>query len=197
MTRSKRNVLPMWMNSQLCKWIKTKAKFWKKYKNSNDYCDLDEYRHFRNLLTMKIRQAKMNFEEKLANDVKVKSKLFYKYVCSKTKHKDTVGALKDTLGKMTVDDKEKCQLLNEYFSSVFTNTGIPLSSVDQNEFKAKFVVVQMNPLDDIIMTESDIKKVINKLKANRASGPDSITTDLLKNTVETGNLYYFCFRSHL
>ena len=62
----------------------------------------------------------MSLKKKLADNVKNDSKSFYAYVRSKQRSKVRVGPLKDTSGKIISDNKDAANLLNEYFSSVFT-----------------------------------------------------------------------------
>src|SRR6218665_2586846 len=55
-------------------------------------------------------------------NVKEDSKSFYNYVRSKQKRKERVGPLKrdDGSEEVIVDDEEAAEVLNKYFSSVFT-----------------------------------------------------------------------------
>ena len=48
-------------------------------------------------------------------------KCFYKYIDGKRKAKENLHSLLDTRGNMTTVDKEKAEVLNAFFASVFTN----------------------------------------------------------------------------
>ena len=65
-------------------------------------------------------KTKLDYECKLAENVKKDSKSFYAYVRSKQRNKVRVGPLKNSLGQDIVDNKDTAELLNNYFSSVFT-----------------------------------------------------------------------------
>ena len=82
--------------------------------------NLVEYRIARNQAVKEYKKSKIDFEKKLAKDIKSNPKIFYAYVRSKTKVKDIVGPLKDEKGLIVSDNNSMCNLLNNYFGSVFT-----------------------------------------------------------------------------
>ena len=82
--------------------------------------NFDKYKCKLNKSRNKNRAAKRNYEKKLAENVKHDSKSFFTYVRSKQRTKDKVGPLNDKTGKVITDDGEAANLLNDYFSSVFT-----------------------------------------------------------------------------
>jgi len=57
----------------------------------------------------------------LARDINTNLNSFCAYVRSKSKVKDSVGPLKDSNGQLVSEKEEMCNLLNEYFGSVFTS----------------------------------------------------------------------------
>ena len=59
-----------------------------------------------------------------ASSLKSNPKSFYRYVRSKTKSKVRVGHLKDSAGNVIDDNKSMCEILNNYFASVFTQENI-------------------------------------------------------------------------
>ena len=69
--------------------------------------------------------AKRNFERKLAKDIKKNPKAFYSYLKSKTSNRVSVGPLKDD-NEMHSDDEKMSELLNTFFSSVFTKEDLSL-----------------------------------------------------------------------
>ena len=68
-----------------------------------------------------MRQAKREFESKIAKNIKKDSKSFFKYVRSKSNAKSFVDLRTDEKGNLISDDKQMGELLNTFFSSVFTN----------------------------------------------------------------------------
>ena len=79
-----------------------------------------------------IRKAKAVMERNIAKDVKNNPERFWKYANSKRKTKSRISELKYKLGNeviTTKGDKDKAEVLAEFFSSVFTielKEGIPI-----------------------------------------------------------------------
>lgn len=69
-----------------------------------------------------IRDSKKSYERKIATDAKKNPKSFLKNVNSKLKTKTGVGSLEKANGTLVYEDVEKVEVLNNYFSSVFTRT---------------------------------------------------------------------------
>ena len=76
-------------------------------------------------------------------------------------------------GKRADTSKEKANLLNEQFESVFTNSKPDASHVpdSSSDFPC---------MDDIDITENGVFKLLNSLKVHKAAGPDKITARVLK-----------------
>ena len=60
-------------------------------------------------------------ERKIAGNIKTNPKIFYKYLQSKRKIKETVSAIKDKFDILTRDPKKTANLLAEFFSSTFVD----------------------------------------------------------------------------
>ena len=71
-----------------------------------------------NLATKKTRKAKSDFENKIANEVKVNAKSFWKYV-TKQKSRSGIPDLQMEDGSWVRDDQEKAEALNGFFGSIF------------------------------------------------------------------------------
>ena len=56
-------------------------------------------------------------------------------VTNRGRSKDKVGPLKDQNGELLVEDQKNAELLNEYFSSVFTQEDISNKPEPKNMFK--------------------------------------------------------------
>ena len=82
--------------------------------------DYANYIQVLNLATTKIRKYKIIFEKKLAGNIKNYSKSCYAYTRNKHKVRDKVGPLENNRGNIISDWFQMAEVLNEYFSSVFT-----------------------------------------------------------------------------
>ena len=63
--------------------------------------------------------AKRSYERKLAEEIKVNPKSFWKYVRSKTKVKQGISNLERQDGSFAHTDEEKAEELNKFFASAF------------------------------------------------------------------------------
>ncbi|KAK2142378.1 hypothetical protein LSH36_963g00061 [Paralvinella palmiformis] len=61
-----------------------------------------------------------DFERELAANLKDNSKDFWTYCKSKLNNKTGLGDIQNEDGSLTSDDHEKAEILNKYFTSVFT-----------------------------------------------------------------------------
>ena len=79
----------------------------------------------------------------------------------------------DNVTKLHTTDKEKADCLNEYFTSVSRVS-------DENTQLPNFQKITDSILDSIIITENEVKEIIDLLNINKASGPDLINHKMLK-----------------
>ena len=167
---------PIWMNQNVMRVIRKKKRLFKYWKTTKDYESYANYKKSEKLVQKTVKNAKKKFEQKLSRKNR-NDKSFYSYVSSRTKSKSNVGPIKKSDGSVTNDDKEVCDLLNSYFSSVFSAEGdgpVPtLSRLPCNE-----------TLTDVNFSEEAIEAKINKLKPGCAPGPDRITEKILKEVKE-------------
>ena len=101
-----------------------KQTMWRVYRRTRKDEDYANYKEALNLATTEIRKSKTTFEKKLAGNIKNDSKSCYAYVRSKQKVRDKVGPLKNKRGNIISDGFQMAEVLNKYFSSVFTTEHI-------------------------------------------------------------------------
>jgi len=70
------------------------------------------------------RKVKVHLELKLARDLRNK-KGFFNYISRKQKARDNVGPLLNEAGVLMTEDAEKAELLNAFFTSVFSTKAGP------------------------------------------------------------------------
>ena len=129
----------------------------------------------RRKVKMLIKQSKRSIEMHVASQSKSNPKEFYSYIRQKRVNTSTIGPILDENGDFTSNEEEITTILNTFFASVFTAedlSDIPeVPSVPLNN---------NNILRDIIVTEGDVSKCIEKLKVNKSPGPDTISPRILK-----------------
>ena len=112
-----------------------KQTMWRVYRHTRKDEDYANYKEALNLATSEIRKPKRTFENKLAGNIKNDSKSFYAYVRSKQIVRDKVGPLENNRGNIISDRFQMAEVLNEYFSSVFTTEDINSLPVPLTKFE--------------------------------------------------------------
>ena len=151
----------------------------------------------RNIVNKEIKKAKRQFEFGLMEKIKVDSKAFYTYVRSKSRTKDKIGPLLDEKGDLTSDKKSMCDILNRYFSTVFTEENkvtLPEAELMKNSCQPDKIVEKLLNID---INDEVIIKVIKSIKSNKAAGVDEInSTYLLGIANSLIDPHKLLFRSH-
>ena len=191
LTQLKDTFVPMKKRTKnKCKWVtktvvklrRSKVKAWSKYvRSGKDSTLYDEYKQKLRISVQENKKAKLDFEEKLANNIKRDNKSFYAYVRSKQRNKVKVGPLKDTAGNVITDNKKAADLLNEYFASVFTvedtkDIPSPLQLFEGNQ--------DTEGLNYIEIDEALVRKKLSELNVNKSPGPDELHPKLLNELRE-------------
>ena len=73
------------------------------------------------------------YENKIVKNIKTNPKMFYKYMHSKRKVKESVCALKDQNSKFAESTKESAKLLADFFSSTFVKE--PFGPLEEEFYK--------------------------------------------------------------
>ena len=139
-----------------------------------------------------IRRAKLNEEDRVAAAAKDNPKAFFAHVNSRKPVKNTIGPLKDRTGSIISSDEGMANILNEYFTSVYTEE-------DTSEIPIVPIVYRgNNPLRKIEITVDKVKMKLKKLNSNKSAGPDGFYPRVIKETEEE-TAPHFCniFRTSL
>ena len=165
-----------WINREVIKHSKAKAKAWSRHKKVDNDASYAVYKKKLKRSVAAIREAKLNFETKLAKNIKQDSKSFYAYVRSKQRNKENIGPLKDKSGEIIVNDEIAANALNNYFSSVFT------AENKNNIPKAQHIFAGTDSefLDSVKITEQLVKKKLDELRTDKSPGVDEIHPKLLR-----------------
>ena len=186
----------LWWNKKTMKSMKKKYHCWKRYQETKRYGLYLSYCKQRNKTAKIIRQAKRDFELKIAKEAKCNPKAFYKYCNSQNGKKSHVIRLKDEFGKTLLSDKDNANLLNKYFCSVFTseddnselilNSAIPaLFNEDIDDPFNCNIKTPTKHLDDIIgLSIDDVIKHLKDLDTNKSNVPSCIHPKVLKEAAD-------------
>ena len=167
---------PLWMNRNVLRTIRKKRRLWKTYQNTKDYKQYEAYKMVEKEVRNTVKRAKRKFEKKLAKQAKKNPKAFYSYLKSNTANRQSVGPLKDK-DNIVSDDKEMVELLNAFFTSVFTEED--LSNVPQID-----KLYNGDPLTSVSFLPEQVKEKILKVRTTSAAGPDKFYPRLLKEAAD-------------
>ena len=124
-----------------------------------------EYEKLRKDTKKAIRNAKKNMENSIAKERKPNPRKFFNYVKGTTKQKDTIGPLRNENNELIVEDTLMAELLNQFFSSVFTEEDLTNIPDAEQLVSSEESVTSMN------FTMKLIEEKIHAMKRNGAPGP--------------------------
>ena len=167
-----------WMNRKVVAIYKKKYHAWKRYMVSKNSHRWNEYVTERNKASRIERDEKRAYEKRLAKEVGLNRRGFFKYVNSKLTVRPEISALIDEFGEMKHDEKEMANICNSYFHSAFNRPilGEELPQMDE--------VCGVN-IENIEITPALVSKKLEKLNKFKSSGPDNIHPHLLKESAIT------------
>ena len=132
---------------------------------------IEGYKLARSELKKGLRRARRGHEKSLAGRIKENPKAFYSYVRNKRMTRVRLGPVKDSSGNLCMESVEIGEVMNEYFSSVFTK--------ERGHVFEEEKVLQANRLEEVDVRREDVLAVLNKLKVDKSPGPDEIYPRIL------------------
>ena len=165
-----------WVTKMVIRRRRAKIKAWNKYVNSGKAAEMHEkYKAKLKIAQKENENAKRYYEQNLAANIKKDSKSFFAYIRSKQRTKDNVGPLKDSIGRIITDDREAANILNEYFSSVFTTEDCAHIPVPGKLFQKNIE----EGLISVEITEEMVSEKLQKININKCPGVDEIHPKML------------------
>jgi len=141
-----------------------------------------EYNKVRNQVKNMVNKLKKKYEKGLSQKAKENPKAIWSYIKSKSKTREGIGDLhvdpEDIKSIKTEDNKEKANILSEYFSSVFTKE-------PEGDVPVPNDIMVKQDMPAITVTENMVLKFLQTLKTDKSPGPDSLHPRLLKELSES------------
>ncbi|MCP4262929.1 MAG: hypothetical protein GY774_36275, partial [Planctomycetes bacterium] len=117
-------------------------------------------------------------EQNAVERIKTNPKFFYSFAKSLSKVKASISMLYNDSGDLVTDRKAMADVLQEQFTSVFSDPNSP--HVKEPEFEITPVTKPLEN-EDFNISDEDILKAISRIPSDAAPGPDGIPVSLLKN----------------
>lgn len=164
---------PIWFNKQIILLIKKKYSYLRKSRKFRSHYWRSKYVNLRSVIKVKIKEAYLKYLFDVKTSLKSNPKFFWSYVKG-------LRDYSDVLQEMVYNERSYTGPQNvangfaDFFKSVFID--------DADVTCSKFTV--MTRFCDNLITRDEIMYAINKIKGNRAIGPDGIPAYILKGCSE-------------
>ena len=168
-----RSMSAPWINNTIRHKMNRRFKLFKEANLTKDPSKWAAYKKLRNEITADIRGAKAKHFKDLLADVKTTAE--YWNLLSKAnnpKSRKAICPLKREDGSLAVDDKEKSNLVNNFFS----NIGVKLAG----SFQPQYLSDLATSTKTIALSPLAIERKLANLKTNKATGPDDISPKIVK-----------------
>ncbi|PJE77993.1 hypothetical protein CI610_03077 [invertebrate metagenome] len=175
-----------WMSSDLRKNMRARDRFRKIAKRTNHPRDIAKFKNQRNKVNNMKKYARQSFYENVGNLIEFyhssDPKNYWRLVKRLMGNSETsrpIPTLVDPISeRLLVDDKAKCNALNDYFCSI--------TSIDDNNNDVPLLEPKTESSFELpVISQNDISDVLMNLKLGKASGSDEISHHMLKYTAKT------------
>ena len=164
-----------WLNSDIKKLMKKRDRTYSKMKKTKNYTLLPKIKKIRSFIQKKIRTTYWDYMNNIICDETEHkhgtTKRFWGFIKSLKNDSGGVAPLRDD-GVLNSSPKDKAEVLNKHFSSVFTNvTNSSYPDLGNSPYKN---------MPSIYITVNGVKKLLLKLNPYKAAGPDQIKHKILR-----------------
>ena len=177
-TTSSRKTKKLWNNRPVLRLRKKKKNAFKRFRNQGIDLDAQNAMKQATALSRLTDKLRRKLERKIAKNAKSNPKGFWRYYSSLTKCKADIGDILKPDGSMASGNKEKAEVLNDFFRSVFTIEDVEnVPHVEDKSFE--------NPLCSIIFTPDTVKNKLIELNTSKSAGPDGFHPKVLSECAES------------
>ena len=171
------NTRKKWLDDVTLEYVREKHRKYRRWLRTKDKEDFKNYAKARSKAKRACRKAKAAYERKLADEAKNNQKPIWSYVKAKMCTRSGISDLTKDDGTTASTDKDKAEVLNNFFQSVFT------CEPDDDLPKPPTYNVKTE-LRDFEITAQEVNKLLKGLKTNKSAGMDGIPAILLVEAAE-------------
>ena len=166
-----------WIDKEVIQMMHKKDRMRKIAKRTGDHTDIENFEEIRRNAGKLIEVKYKDYLNELKSNLTEHPKRFWTFIKAKTRAYSTPQFLK--YGNVfATDGKDKANLLNSFFHSVF-NSGVSPESSDEYRSEENCEIVD-NSLSQIVLNESEVLDCLLNLDQTKTGGPDDISARLLK-----------------
>ena len=173
---SNRNRIP-WMTNAIRRLCRKKQRIYNKARKNKSPTLWSKYRSIQKQVAKYLKQSRENYINNILAESLEKhdTKPFWRYIKSQKQDNCGIAPLKsETSGTLHSDSLSKAEILNDQFTSVFTN------DVDDPNSGSVLEGPPLPPIDDISFEVKGIEKLLKNLNVKKAGGPDNIGCKILR-----------------
>ena len=174
-----------WMQKNIKILISKRNAAYKKAKLSGSDKDYENFKKLRTKIKEQIEKSKEEYNCKLEEKINIKSNTndktwwnLAKQILNKNKPQSAISLPLIVNDTTITEDKEKATVLNNYFVKQ-SRIDLTRAKILPEEFPQDNIC-----LENIRITALDVISAIQESKSNSASGPDGISTTILKQTAQ-------------
>ena len=181
-----------WFNTNTKRLINKKKRWFYKMKNSNSENVHNKYKEIKRKTQQACRKAHAEYVNNMINEDEPHNKKLWAYIRSKRQENLGIPDLKPhDSNRLIQDPKDKANLLNTQFSSVFSN---PEPKIQHN-IAIKDRYPEMQPIK---VSKAGVLKLLLNINEHKATGPDEISGKILKTCAnELCEIYQKLFQASL
>lgn len=163
-----------WINTKVRRLLQQKQRWYRKSKQTDSPRVRNKYKDLKKTAQRECRRAHNEYVQSMVNDTETgNNKRLWSYIRGKNQEHAGIAPLAGENGVVHSDPCRKASILNDQFSSVFSD---PSGSFDGNLNDS----AELPELPKIIVNERGVFKLMCGLNENKACGPDSIPSKILK-----------------
>ena len=172
MKNIEKNVAP-WSNPKIVNLSRRKRQQWDRYKFSKLTSDYETYKKTLNDFNREKDIAVEYYETIILANKSTKKKQYYNYVARNNKYGESKIVLRDE-NSVYSDDQKCANILNQYFSTVFTRGSSEISDLEM-------VIPHEYPeISDLNIDANLVRTEIENLDTSKSTGPDRLPALIIK-----------------